>query len=120
MNSDLLRAITPDEVGTYHRDGVLLLSGMFDKDWIELLNKGIDTNIKTPTRGSRIWYKDTSGRSMFYDHTAWQNIFSLCSNCAQRNEKNFHPTKKLGRSGGSDGTRTYDPLGVNEMLYQLS
>jgi len=47
---------------------------MFDKDWIELLNKGIDTNIKTPTRGSRIWYKDTSGRSMFYDHTAWQNI----------------------------------------------
>jgi len=74
MNSGLLRTITPDEVGTYHRDGVLLLSGMFDKDWIELLNKGIDTNIKTPTRGSRIWYKDTSGRSMFYDHTAWQNI----------------------------------------------
>jgi len=74
MNSDLLRTITPDEVGTYHRDGVLLLSGMFDKDWIELLNKGIDTNIKTPTRRSRIWYKDTSGRSMFYDHTAWQNI----------------------------------------------
>ena len=27
MNSDLLRTITPDEVGTYHRDGVLLLSG---------------------------------------------------------------------------------------------
>ena len=74
MNSDLLRTITPDEVGTYHRDGVLLLSGMFDKDWIKLLNKGIDTNIKTPTRGSRIWYKDTSGRSMFYDHTAWQGI----------------------------------------------
>ena len=74
MNSGLLRTITPDEVGTYHRDGVLLLSGMFDKDWIELLNKGIDTNIKTPTRHSRIWYKDTSGRSMFYDHTAWQNI----------------------------------------------
>ena len=74
MNSGLLRTITPDEVGTYHRDGVLLLSGMFDKDWIELLNKGINTNIKTPTGGSRIWYKDTSGRSMFYDHTAWQNI----------------------------------------------
>ena len=39
MNSGLLRTITPNEVGTYHRDGVLLLSGMFDKDWIELLNK---------------------------------------------------------------------------------
>ena len=74
MNTDLLRAITPDEVNTYHRDGVLKLSSMFDKNWIELLNKGLDANIKTPTRRSRIWYKDTSGRSMFYDHTAWQGI----------------------------------------------
>ena len=46
MNSGLLRTITPDEVGTYHRDGVLLLSGMFDKNWIELLNKGIDKREK--------------------------------------------------------------------------
>ena len=74
MNTDLLRAITPNEVETYHRDGVLKLSGMFDKDWIEILNKGLDANIETPTRRSRIWYKDTSGRSMFYDHTAWQGI----------------------------------------------
>ena len=74
MNTDLLRTITPDEIETYHRDGVLLLPGMFDKDWIELLNKGLDANIETPTRRSRIWYKDTSGRSMFYDHTAWQGI----------------------------------------------
>ena len=74
MNTGLLRTITPDEVETYHRDGVLLLPGMFDKDWIELLNKGLDANIEAPTRRSRIWYKDTSGRSMFYDHTAWQGI----------------------------------------------
>jgi len=74
MNTDLLRAITPNEVETYHRDGVLKLPGMFDKDWIEILNKGLDANIETPTRRSRIWYKDTSGRSMFYDHTAWQGI----------------------------------------------
>ena len=74
MNTNLLRTITRDEIDTYHRDGVLLLPGMFDKDWIELLNKGLDANIEAPTRRSRIWYKDTSGRSMFYDHTAWQGI----------------------------------------------
>jgi len=74
MNTGLSRTITPDEIETYHRDGVLLLPGMFDKDWIELLNKGLDANIEAPTRRSRIWYKDTSGRSMFYDHTAWQGI----------------------------------------------
>ena len=74
MNTDLLRTVTSNEVKTYHRDGVLKLSGMFDKDWIEILNKGLDANIGTPTKRSRIWYKDTSGRSMFYDHTAWQGI----------------------------------------------
>ena len=74
MNTCLLQTITPEEVETYHRDGVLLLPGMFDKDWIELLNKGLDANIEAPTRRSRIWYKDTSGRSMFYDHTAWKGI----------------------------------------------
>jgi ectoine hydroxylase-related dioxygenase (phytanoyl-CoA dioxygenase family) len=74
MNTELLRAITPNEVEIYHRDGVLKLSGMFDKNWIEILNKGLDANIETPTKRSRIWYKDTSGRSMFYDHTAWQGI----------------------------------------------
>ena len=74
MNTNLLRTITPEEIDTYHRDGVLLLQNMFDRDWIELLNKGLDVNIKTPTRRSRIWHKDTSGHSMFYDHTAWQGI----------------------------------------------
>ena len=74
MNSELLRPLTNKEVDTYHRDGVLLLKNMFDEDWIKLLNKGLDINIEKPTKGSRIWYKDTSGRSMFYDHTAWQNI----------------------------------------------
>ena len=74
MNTELLRPITSKEVDTYHRDGVLLLKNMFDKDWIKILNNGLDVNIEKPTKGSRIWYKDTSGRSMFYDHTAWQGI----------------------------------------------
>ena len=74
MNTELLRPITSKEVDTYHRDGVLLLKNMFDKDWIKILNNGLDVNIEKPTKRSRIWYKDTSGRSMFYDHTAWQNI----------------------------------------------
>ena len=74
MNTNLLRTITRDEINTYQREGVLLLPSMFDKDWIEILNKGLDANIEAPTRRARVWYKDTSGRSMFYDHTAWQSI----------------------------------------------
>ena len=74
MNTDLLRAITPNEVETYHRDGVLLLQDMFDKDWIELLNKGLDANCEAPTERSRIWNRDASGHTMFFDNMAWQGI----------------------------------------------
>ena len=58
MNSELLRPLTTKEVDTYHQDGVLLLKNMFDKNWIELLNKGLDVNCKSPTVRSRIWDKD--------------------------------------------------------------
>ena len=74
MNYDLPRAITSDEITTYQRDGVVLLPEMFDGDWIELLNKGLLTNCKNPTDRSRVWDRDTAGRSMFWDSQAWQGI----------------------------------------------
>ena len=55
MNTKLVRPITSKEIDNYHRDGVLLLKNMFDKDWIELLNKGLDVNCESPTERSRIW-----------------------------------------------------------------
>ncbi len=74
MNTELLRPITSNEIDTYHRDGVLLLKGLFDNDWIELLNKGLDLNCKSPTERSRIWDKDNEGHTMFYDTLAWREI----------------------------------------------
>jgi len=74
VNTELLRPITSKEIDTYHRDGVLLLKNIFDKDWIELLNKGLDLNCKSPTERSRIWDKDDLGRTMFYDTLAWRKI----------------------------------------------
>ena len=74
MNSESLRPTSTEEIDTYHRDGVLLLKGLFDKGWIELLNKGLDVNCESPTERSRIWNKDASGRTMFYDTLAWREI----------------------------------------------
>ena len=74
MNTEILRPLTTVEVDTYHRDGVLLLKNMFDKDWIELLNKGLDVNCESPTERSRIWDKDDLGHIMFYDTLAWKEI----------------------------------------------
>ena len=74
MNSELLRQISTEEIDIYHRDGVVPLRSMFDKDWIELLNKGLDINCESPTERSRIWDKDDAGHTMFYDTLAWREI----------------------------------------------
>ncbi len=74
MNNELLRPISTEEINIYHRDGVVPLRGMFDKDWIELLNKGLNVNCEYPTERSRIWDKDEAGHTMFYDTLAWKEI----------------------------------------------
>lgn len=74
MNTDVSREITSDEIATYRRDGVILLSGMFDADWIALLKKGLNTNCKYPTDRSRVWDRDKAGRTMFWDSQAWRGI----------------------------------------------
>ena len=74
MNADLPRAVTADEIAAYHRDGVVLLPGMFDGDWIELLKQGLAANCDNPTGRSRVWDRDPEGRTMFYDSQAWQGI----------------------------------------------
>ncbi len=74
MNNELLRPISTEEIDIYHSDGVVPLRGMFDKDWIELLNKGLNVNCESPTERSRIWDKDDAGHIMFYDTLAWREI----------------------------------------------
>ena len=74
MNSELLRQISTEEIDIYHRDGVVPLRDMFDKDWIELLIKGLNVNCESPTERSRIWDKDDAGHTMFYDTLAWREI----------------------------------------------
>ncbi len=74
MNTDLPRTITPSEITTYHQDGVVLLPSMFDDEWIRLLQDGLSANCENPSNRSRVWDRDTAGRTMFYDSQAWQGI----------------------------------------------
>ena len=74
MNIDIPREISVEEIETYHRDGVVLIQGMFDNDWIELLKRGLLANCEAPTDRSRIWDRDSAGRTMFWDSQAWQGI----------------------------------------------
>ena len=74
MNTDLPRAITATEIASYHRDGVVLLTEMFDRDWISLLQDGLETHCRQPTERARVWDRDAEGHTMFWDSQAWQNI----------------------------------------------
>lgn len=74
MNQTLPREITPDEINTYHRDGVVLLKAIFDSDWINLLKQGLTKNGANPTHRARTWNRDAEGRTMFWDSQAWQQI----------------------------------------------
>jgi hypothetical protein len=49
MNREVPRPITPEEITSYQGDGVVLLAGLFDLVWIELLDKGLTTNCAVPT-----------------------------------------------------------------------
>ena len=74
MNTDVPRAVSSKEIAVYQRDGVVLLPEMFDADWIELLGNGLTANCENPTDRSRVWDRDTAGRTMFWDSQAWQGI----------------------------------------------
>lgn len=42
-------AVSPDEVETFRRDGVVLLREAFDPAWLDLLGRGIDRNMADPS-----------------------------------------------------------------------
>lgn len=74
MNTTLPRAITQAEIEAFHTDGVVMIKGLFDNQWIELLKQGLQQNIANPTHRARAWDRDSHGRSMFWDSQAWQDI----------------------------------------------
>ena len=77
MNVDMPRAITSGEIAIYHRDGVVMLPGMFDQEWVDLLKQGLDANCDDPTDRSRVWDRDAAGRTMFYDSRSECLAFQL-------------------------------------------
>ncbi len=74
MIDKTIREITASEVTSFQQDGVVMLKGLFDERWVELLDRGLEANCNSPTDRSRIWDRDEQGRTMFWDSQAWQRI----------------------------------------------
>ncbi|MEM7195345.1 MAG: phytanoyl-CoA dioxygenase family protein [Pseudomonadota bacterium] len=72
MNQKPLLPISADQVASYQKDGVLMLSGLFDPEWIDTLSRGLKRNLDAPSKRARVWDRDEEGRTMFWDSQAWQ------------------------------------------------
>ena len=49
MHKPVKRALTGDEIQTYRRDGVVLVRGLVDPDWVVKLQELVDQNIIQPS-----------------------------------------------------------------------
>ncbi len=88
MNTDLPRDVTSADIETYDRDGVVLIKGMFDADWIRILDAGLAERRSAPTHRGAVWDRDAQNREMFYDSHAWMKTdayrrFVMESPCAE-------------------------------------
>jgi ectoine hydroxylase-related dioxygenase (phytanoyl-CoA dioxygenase family) len=71
---ELPREISTGEIETFRREGVVMLPGMFDEAWIDLLRSGLDVHLREPTSRARVWDRDEAGRTMFWDSLAWRGV----------------------------------------------
>ena len=65
MNLEPIREITQDEVAQYLADGIILLKGLFDNDWIDHLIKSVANDIANPGPMHRQLEDDGDSGSFF-------------------------------------------------------
>ncbi len=61
-----------ETVEAFRRDGAVPLYGLFSQ-WVDTLQRGIETNMATPSPIARI-YDDDEGRRFFGDYCSWDRI----------------------------------------------
>ena len=65
--------VTQEMIDTYHRDGVVLIKGLF-ADWVEVLRAGIDRNMAEPGPHAAENLKPGEGGRFFDDYCNWERI----------------------------------------------
>ena len=71
MSPEPPRAITADEIETYRRDGIVVLRGLFDRNWIEHLGPLVDADMAAPGPLHLELEKAPGGGRFFFDTFLW-------------------------------------------------
>ena len=69
MNRTPLSDITEDQIRTFEEDGIVLLKGQFDMEWIERLRDLAEADLANP--GPKAMELDESGGRFFFDTFMW-------------------------------------------------
>ena len=64
MNREPRRPVAVEEVAAFERDGVVLLRGLLDEAWIELLADAIERDIADPGPGFHGYASEDGGRKV--------------------------------------------------------
>lgn len=65
--------ITPEQIDTYKRDGVVILRGLFT-DWVDDLRAGVEANMANPTWRERSYQPADGTAKFFQDFCNWAVI----------------------------------------------
>jgi ectoine hydroxylase-related dioxygenase (phytanoyl-CoA dioxygenase family) len=63
-----------DLVNAYHRDGAVVIRGLFDSDQISMLESGIEQNLHNPSTRAKVASRPEDPGRFFEDFCNWQKI----------------------------------------------
>lgn len=66
--------LSKQDIDAFQNDGAVALRGVFSKEWIEKLARGLDKNMEDPGEHRRNYTKDGDPGHFFGDYCNWQRI----------------------------------------------
>jgi ectoine hydroxylase-related dioxygenase (phytanoyl-CoA dioxygenase family) len=74
QSSRLARSLTPEAIAAFRRDGASVLRGLFSRGEIERLGRGIEANLRAPSRRAKIASAAGDPGQFFEDFCNWGEI----------------------------------------------
>lgn len=71
---DVPRVLTPEQITDFHRDGVIVVRGLFDADEVATIERGIERNLANPGPLFQVASKPDDPGRFVEDFCRWQDI----------------------------------------------
>ena len=66
--------VTEDMIASFEHDGVVCLRDIFNANWLEIIESGMEQNFRKPGQYAHYYAHDNAGRTYLNDVASWQRI----------------------------------------------